>query len=194
MRVVRLFSHSIAVILLLVSLCCMIVLITSMFKLPEIPTGYTQIHSQHSSVFKGVNSIDEKLGKFGKMMVEMLPNDLAFTVFVPSELAFERDLRLRVNHSLAPEQLNNTYATVSLILGFSSVPRKIYADLVGFGKEVSFDSISGFTLYISKDSDGSLIVNGVRSVQVDIEKDEMVVHVIDGVIMDAQFEQSVEND
>jgi hypothetical protein len=38
----------------------------------------------------------------------MLPQDLAFTVFVPSQRAFERDLRLRVKDSLVGEKMNDT--------------------------------------------------------------------------------------
>ncbi|KAK9742403.1 hypothetical protein RND81_03G170000 [Saponaria officinalis] len=191
MKIVKLFNNSIAVILLVISVCCMIIVILSVGKLPEVKTRYSKINPKKLSEIKGVDLMGKKLGKFGEMMIEMLPNDLAFTVFVPSEMAFERDLKIRVNHSLTPDHWDNTYATVSRVLGFSSVPRKIYADLVGVGKEVAFDSISGFALHVSKEVDGVLVVNRVRSERVDIEKGEVVVHVMDGVIMDAEFEQSV---
>uniref|UniRef100_A0A7C8ZU41 FAS1 domain-containing protein n=1 Tax=Opuntia streptacantha TaxID=393608 RepID=A0A7C8ZU41_OPUST len=184
MRKGRLFNRPIAIILILVSICCMIVMIMSMLNLPEIPTGHSEIEYQQSS----------EVGKFGEMMVEMLPTDLAFTVFVPSEKAFERDLGLRANHSLSPEEWDNTYATVSRVLGFSAVPRKIHSDSIPPGEAKSFDSISGFELYVSKDLEGELVVNGVRSKRVDGKKEEVVVHVMDGVIMDAQFEQSVRPD
>ncbi|GFY82131.1 hypothetical protein Acr_02g0003710 [Actinidia rufa] len=62
------------------------------------------------------------------------------------------------------------------------------------GEEICYDSLSGFSLYISKDSDGMLIVNRVRSERVDLRKGKIVVHVMDGVIMDAEFEQSVQPD
>lgn len=188
----KLFNRSIAIIIMLVSLCCMVVVIMSMFNLPDVPLGHTEIESHESSKFGGIYSKGGNLGMFGKMMVEMLPNDLAFTVFVPSERAFERDLRLRANHNFSQEEWDNTYATVSRVLGFSAVPRKIYSDSVLVGKEISFDSISGFTLYISKDLDGVLVVNSVRSERVGVEKGEVVVHTMDGVIMDAEFEQSVQ--
>ncbi|RYR46224.1 hypothetical protein Ahy_A07g031979 isoform A [Arachis hypogaea] len=112
------------------------------------------------------------------MMLEMLPHDLAFTVFVPSEEAFKRDLRLDFNDSLKPDKYNDTYAIVSRVLGFSAVPRSIHSDSVKLGELVNYDSLSGFSLYISKDIDGML-------------RNEIVVHVMDGVIMDAEFEQSV---
>ena len=56
------------------------------------------------------------------------------------------------------------------------------------------DSFSGFKLFVSKDVDGMLVVNRVRSKRMDLRKGEMVVHVMDGVIMEAEFEQSVRPD
>lgn len=137
----------------------------------------------------------QQLGKFGEKMIEMLPNDLAFTVFVPSEEAFERDLKLWANDSLAAEKKMNddddTYAVLSRILGFSAVPRTIYSSTVDFGKEIDFDSLSGFRLDVRKEVDGMLVVNGVRSRRGDLRRGEIVVHVMDGVIMDADFQQSI---
>ncbi|BFG22804.1 hypothetical protein CerSpe_090790 [Prunus speciosa] len=133
------------------------------------------------------------VGKFGKMMLEMLPEDLAFTVFVPSEEAFERDLRLSSNESLVGEKMNDdTYAIMSRVLGFSAMPRRLASVNVPIDKELSYDSISGFVLYISKEEDGALTVNRVRSKRVDLRKKGSVVHIMDGVIMDAEFQQSVQ--
>lgn len=190
MRVGKMLNQSILIMLILVSVCCIFVLLMSMFKLPDIATR----KNDDSLRIKGTYSKFEKLGKFGEMMIEMLPEDLAFTVFMPSEKAFEHDLRLRANHSFAPEEWDNAYATVSHVLGFSTVPRKIYADSLHVGKGLSFESISGFTLHISKDFDGILVVNSIRAKQVDIKRGEVVVHIMDGVIMDAEFEQSVKVD
>jgi uncharacterized surface protein with fasciclin (FAS1) repeats len=134
---------------------------------------------------------DFNLGKFGEMMIEMLPQDLAFTVFVPSEEAFKRDLRLNVNDSLKQDKFNDTYAIVSRVLGFSVVPRTLCSIDLRFGEVLSYDSLSGFPLYVSKDVDGMVVVNRIRSEIVDVRKKEIVVHVLDGVIMDADFEQSV---
>jgi len=119
-----------------------------MLRLPEVPVGL------YRTTEMGKLSENEKfIGRFGEMMIGMLPQDLAFTVFVPSQRAFERDLRLRVNDSLVGEKMNDTYAVVSRILGFSAVPRTLSSVTVPFGREISYDSISGFTLYISKDID-----------------------------------------
>jgi len=190
MRKVKLIRHSIATLLMLVSVCCVIATILSMLDLPQIPI---EIHSQDSW---GTNENGGKLDTFGEMMIEMLlPHDLPLTVFVPSDRAFEHILRLRPNHSFTPEEWDNIYATVSRVLGFSTVPRKIYASSVATGEELSFDSISGFRLHISKDVDGMLVVNNrVRSETVDIRKGEVVVHVIDSVLMDAEFQNAVRPD
>lgn len=183
MMIGKMFNQSILIMLMLVSICCMIVVIMSMYKLPDLPIG----QNNDSSKF-------EKLGKFGEMMIEMLPNDLAFTVFVPSEKAFEHDLGLKANQSFSPKEWDNAYATVSHVLGFSAIPRKIYANSLPIEKGLSYDSVSGFILYISKDFDGVLVVNRVRAKQVDINRGELVLHIMDGVIMDSEFEQSVKPD
>jgi hypothetical protein len=49
-------------------------------------------------------------------------------------------------------------------------------------------------LYISKDGDGMLVVNRIRSEKVDLRRREIVVHVMDEVLMDGEFEQAVQPD
>lgn len=121
----------------------------------------------------------------------MLPLDLPFTIFLPSQNAFSQTLKLKVNESLKTEQLNDTIAVLSRVLGFSVVPRAIRSvDVPIDGKELDFDSLSGFRLVIWKEEDGRLLVNGVGSKSVDYFVKEIVVHVMDGVIMDSEFEQA----
>ena len=179
-------KDSIAFVCVMVTVCSLMVVIVTMLRLPEVSTR------QNSAIREGFN--DESIGKFGEMMLEMLPQDLAFTIFVPSEKAFQRDLRLQVNRSLAAEQMNDTYAVLSRVLGFSAVPRPLYSKTMLFGKEMCFDSLSGFELCIWKESDGAIIVNRVRSARMDMRKGEIVVHIMDGVIMDFEFEQSFQLD
>lgn len=188
-----LLNNSIAFVSLVIPICCLVVITISMLRLPDVSLRDKATGSYRSVTSRKVFK-DENMGKFGEMMVEMLPEDLAFTVFIPSEKAFERDLRLRLNDSFTSEKRNDTFAIVSRILGFSAVPRPLYSAMVPTTKEVYFDSISGFTLYISKDVDGMLVVNRIRSQRVDLRKGEVVVHIMDGVIMDSEFEQSVQPD
>lgn len=187
-------KNSIAFVCIVVSVCCLFVVFISMFRLPEVPVGSRAVGLYRTAKRGRVSENKKFIGRFGGMMIEMLPEDLAFTIFVPSQKAFDRDLRLRVNDSLVGEKLNDTYAIVSRVMGFSAVPRTLSSVMVPVGGEVSYDSISGFPLYITKDIDGMLVVNRIRSERVDIRKGEIVVHVMDGVIMDAEFEQSVQPD
>lgn len=124
----------------------------------------------------------------------MLPLDLPFTVFVPTEASFKRDLGLEWNESASVEERDNVVAIVSRVVGFSSVARKVRADSVVIGGLVEYESVSGFRVGVYKGSDGVLVVNGVRVVEMDLEVGEVVAHLIDGVVMDAAFEQSVRPD
>ncbi|PSS34490.1 FAS1 domain protein [Actinidia chinensis var. chinensis] len=189
----RFVRSPVAFVCVVVSVCCLLVVIITVLKLPEVSVTDSKMASFRARRLKK-GSEDEKISQFGEMIIEMLPEDLAFTVFVPSERAFERDLGWNGNDSLTGDKFNNTHAILTRILGFSAVPRTISSVSVPSGEEICYDSLSGFSLYILKDSDGMLIVNRVRSERVDLRKGKIVVHVMDGVIMDAEFEQSVQPD
>ncbi|PON69061.1 FAS1 domain containing protein [Parasponia andersonii] len=189
--------NSIAFVWLVVLVCCLFVVLMSVLRLPEVTTRTRATGLSCTTKIRETseNESSFNIGKFGEMMIEMLPEDLAFTVFVPSERAFERDLRLRTNDSLVREKMSDdTYAIVSRVLGFSAVPRTLTSGDVPYGEAILYDSISGFVLYISKDVDGMVVVNRVRSERVDVKRKNIVVHVMDGVIMDAEFEESVQSD
>ncbi|KAG6433315.1 hypothetical protein SASPL_104924 [Salvia splendens] len=127
------------------------------------------------------------ISEFGETVIKLLPEDLAFTLFLPSEEAIRRDLRLKRNDS-------DSYAVLTRVMGFSSVPRWISSGDLEIGKEKSYDSISGLSLRVSKDLNGNVVVNGVVSEEVDLRIGEIIVHVMDGVVMDAEFEQSLRPD
>ncbi|TYI67565.1 hypothetical protein E1A91_D08G026600v1 [Gossypium mustelinum] len=187
-------KNSVAFVFLVVFFCCMSVLIISMLKVPDVDTGNGAMSIYDDTPLKSSGN-DKSVGTFGSMMIDMLPEDLAFTVFVPSETAFERDLRLSANDSLVEEKINDTYVVISRVLGFSAIPRGLGTATVPIsGEEVSYDSLSGFELFVSKYAGGVLVVNRVKSESVDIKRGKLVVHVMDGVIMDAEFEQSIQPD
>ncbi|XP_076944466.1 uncharacterized protein LOC143615135 [Bidens hawaiensis] len=171
----------------IVSVSCFFISILSIYRLPDVTL---------SNGFKKVTENSDRIGKFGEMMIEMLPRDLSFTIFVPSETAFERDLKLRVNESLTGEKVNDTYAILTRVLSFTVVPWKIVSESVSVSdtEEMVCDSLSGLKLHVSKDVDNMFVVNRVRSMRVDLRRGEMVIHVMDGVIMEAEFEQSVQSD
>lgn len=179
----------IAFVIITVSVSCFLVLIFSVLRLPDVSLSNGSMNKSNK-----FSKNSDKIGMFGNMMIEMLPQDLSFTIFVPSEIAFERDLRLRVNDSFVGEKANDTYAILTRVLSFTVVPWKILSESVPYGEEITCDSLSGFKLYVSKDADKMLIVNNVRSNRVDLRKGDVVIHVMDGVIMEAEFEQSVRPD
>lgn len=143
-----------------------------------------------SSGLQSEGSGGGRIGEFGDLMVSMLPVDLPFTLFAPSPLAFDKFLKLSPIQSLSPQNYNNTYAIVSRVLGFSAVPHHLSAGALPVRTEVSVDAVSGFKLRMWRDLDGMVVVNGIRSECVNIRKGEVIVHVISGVLMDADFEQS----
>ncbi|WVZ56156.1 hypothetical protein U9M48_006727 [Paspalum notatum var. saurae] len=147
------------------------------------------------------------LGELGDAMLSMLPTDLPFTVFVPSPDSFRRVLRLQGRHAngsaavgggdTAASDDDNTYAVLSRVLGFSAVPRRLLAADVPPRVPVRLaDSVSGLRIFAARDERGALVVNGVRSECVDVVRGLTVVHVMAGVLMDAEFERSfsVESD
>lgn len=182
-------KNSVGYALVAITFTCLFVMFLSFISLPEVS------RERKFLKMKKMGREDVGLGELGNLMAGMLPDDLAFTVFVPSEKAFGRDLRIWCNDtSMGLTEKNNTLATISRILGFSAVPQKLHSVELPVGKEVVVDSISGFKLYVLKESDGTVVVNRVRSVRVDLRKGEIVLHIMDGVIMDADFEQSVQPD
>lgn len=185
------FSRNvIAYIGVLITVSCLSVIIISFLRLPDVTVNLVMPRKFNHHVLTVEN--EYVIGKFGEMMIEMLPQDLAFTIFMPSQKAFERDLRLNLNKSLVlGEKFNDTYAILSRILGFSVVPRTIVSGSVAIEKEMCYDSLSGLGLFVSKDKKGMLMVNRVRCERINVMRGKIVLHIMDGVIMDADFEQSV---
>ncbi|KAL0714520.1 hypothetical protein Bca4012_021499 [Brassica carinata] len=169
---------------LLITTSSLTILIFSLLRLPESPPITT--------TRKLRADLSEELGFFGNMMVEMLPEDLVFTAFVPSEKSFDRDLGMTKpnNTSKLEDEEDNTYAVVSRILGFAVVPYRVEGVDVGKDETASYESLSGFTLKIWRKS-GGLVVNGVESEKMGLKRGKISVHVMDGVIMDSDFAQSV---
>ncbi|KAK4778167.1 hypothetical protein SAY87_018354 [Trapa incisa] len=190
-------KNPIAFLFLVIFACCLFVVFVSVLRLPEAASRFS---SAAPYMAKGARKLSTastsstNLGVFGEMMVAMLPQDLSFTLFIPSQIAFERDLRLSSRDGFNEENANNTFAIISRVLGFSAVPRQLSSAAVPVSGELNYDSLSGFVLHITKDEKGVIAVNGVRSEHVDIKKGEIVLHVMDGVVMDADFEQSVQPD
>lgn len=133
---------------------------------------------------------ETRLGDLALLMIGMLPDDLAFTVFAPSDEAVERVLKLRPSISLMPDKMNDTIAILSRVMGFCSVPLHLPSKSVPVMEELALDSVSGLRIYVRKAPDGTLLANNVSSERVDLRKGEVIVHVMGGVIMDSEFELS----
>lgn len=175
---------------LCVPVVCLLLLLS--LSLPEVSPGDFG-EGTYRKLIRRTSSRELELGELGKLMVAMLPDDLAFTIFTPSEEAFEHVLNLRPNASLVGE-VNNTFAILSRVMGFSAIPRHLPSEAVAVLKEMSFDSVSGYRLYAWKSRNGTLFVNNVKSKRVNMRKGEIIVHLMDGVIMDPEFKQSFQTD
>ncbi|KAI3677447.1 hypothetical protein L2E82_51660 [Cichorium intybus] len=97
-------KSQITFVVVIVSIPCFLVLILSVFTLPDISFSNGSRTSIKLKKLSKISENGERIRTFATMMIQMLPQDLPFTIFVPSKLAFERDLRLRVNDSLVGEK------------------------------------------------------------------------------------------
>ncbi|XP_010516171.1 PREDICTED: uncharacterized protein LOC104791874 [Camelina sativa] len=181
--------------LLLITLSSLTILIFSFLKLPETPLAA----GNHLRELR--YELTDEVGYFGKMMIEMLPEDLVFTAFVPSDRAFRRDLGLKSNNSRQIKSLaddddedgDNTYAVVSRIMGFAVVPYKVEEADIRNGETASYESLSGFTLKIwRKRNSGGLVVNGIETEKMGfVKRGKIIAHIMNGVVMDSDFAQSL---
>lgn len=113
-------------------------------------------------------------------LVETLSGEGPFTVFAPTDAAFEAalaDLDLTAEELLASEDLGS-------ILTYHVVPGAVMAaDVVGLdGQEV--ETVNGESVTITVDGD-TVMVDGATVVTTDIEASNGVIHVIDAVLLPA---------
>lgn len=152
---------------------------------------------------------DPDLGVFGELMISFLREDLPFTIFVPSASSFQSmfqtmnreaanvsDSYLKVgsNDSRTDSDLkpsDGTFAVVSRLFGFCAIPRRILSSMVPVHGEVALESVSGYRLHVSRQTGGALLVNNLVSNRVDMTRGSIIIHLVDGIIMDAEFEQSL---
>jgi len=111
-------------------------------------------------------------------LVETLQGDGPFTVFAPTNAAFEKalaDLGITAEELLAREDLAD-------ILTYHVVPGKVMAAdaIAADGTEVA--SVQGDTIAVSV-VDGSVMVDAATVTTADLEAGNGVVHVIDSVIL-----------
>ncbi|MGF1463678.1 MAG: fasciclin domain-containing protein [Maricaulaceae bacterium] len=111
-------------------------------------------------------------------LVETLKGEGPFTVFAPTDAAFEALPEGMVADLLKPENID----TLKGILTYHVVPGATYsADLAG--KTLSVATVNGAEVAI--DATDGVKVDGANVVQADIETSNGVIHVIDAVITPA---------
>lgn len=110
-------------------------------------------------------------------LVETLQSDGPFTVFAPTDAAFEALPAGTVEDLLKPENKDQLVA----VLTYHVVPGKVMsADLAGNALETA--TAQGSTVAIDATGDG-VKVDGANVVSADIEASNGVIHVIDAVIL-----------
>jgi len=109
-------------------------------------------------------------------LVETLKGDGPFTVFAPTDAAFEKLPEGTVESLLKPENKDKLVA----VLTYHVVPGKVMAkDVVGLSKA---KSVQGKEITITVD-DGKVMVDKARVIKTDIECSNGVIHVINAVIL-----------
>jgi len=107
-------------------------------------------------------------------LVETLQGDGPFTVFAPTNAAFEALPAGLLEKLLLPENV----AALTAILTYHVVPGKVMSADVTAGDVAS---VEGSTIAIT--TDGGVKVNGANVVAVDVAASNGVIHVIDAVIV-----------
>jgi uncharacterized surface protein with fasciclin (FAS1) repeats len=112
-------------------------------------------------------------------LVETLKGEGPFTVFAPTDEAFAKLPAGTVEDLLKPENKEKLTA----ILTYHVVPGRVMAaDVVGLE---SATTVNGADLSIEV-ADDTVMVDGAKVVQTDIECSNGVIHVIDGVMLPGQ--------
>ena len=155
---------------------------------PEVTESLTATEPQEEDSMETGNTIVDIAvgsGQFNTLvaavqaagLVETLSGEGPFTVFAPTDAAFEAalaDLGLTAEELLASEDLAD-------ILTYHVVPGKVMAsDVVNLS---SATTVQGGILTIGTDANGNVTINDATVVQTDIEASNGVIHVIDAVLL-----------
>lgn len=108
-------------------------------------------------------------------LVEALNGDGPFTIFAPTNEAFEKLPAGTVESLLKPENK----AKLQAILKYPVVPAKVMAAAVKIGEA---KTLQGSTLEI-KVADGTVMIDKAKVITTDIVGSNGVIHVIDAVIL-----------
>ena len=112
-------------------------------------------------------------------LVETLQGEGPFTVFAPTEAAFEE---LLTGLEISAEDLLADTELLTSVLTYHVVPgNNLAADVVGLDG-VAIETVNGATAEISVD-DGGVMVNDANVIATDVIASNGVIHVIDSVLI-----------
>ena len=110
-------------------------------------------------------------------LAETLQGEGPFTVFAPTDAAFEKLPEGTVENLLEPENKEKLQA----ILTYHVLPAKVMAGDIK-GKQVSADTVNGTKLDVNA-TNGGVMAGGAKVIAADIAASNGVIHVVDTVIL-----------
>lgn len=156
---------------------------------PDLPTIAAVLdesaHSETSPEFTLLLEAAEEAG-----LIELLAHNGPFTVFAPTDAAFEATLE-ELGVELA--ELAEDYETLLSILTYHLVIGEFQAaELVALGEARLATAYPGSSVDVSVDENGGVAVDGIRVIGTDILAENGVIHIIEGVLVPDADEGSFE--
>ena len=202
------FGSATAVALLLL---CIIFILSTLTPSPRSARPHLRgIHivQDMAEMKKKKKTDQENLGLFGEHMLSFLPLDLPFTVFIPTPSSFQSLMdaigdskpldktsqsTVLGNKSYSLQDGNRNHALISRIFGFSSSPVRIESSMIPpDGIILEIETLSGFRLNLVRiPPEGTILVNNLVCTTMDISRGSIVIHLVEGVLMESEFERSV---
>lgn len=135
-------------------------------------------------VTENIPAVADKAGKFKTLLkavkeaglVETLSGTGPFTVFAPTDEAFDKLPKGTVADLLKPENK----ATLASILTYHVIPGRVYSEAAVAAK--SAKTVQGATVAI-KANDKGAFVNDSKIIATDVDASNGVIHIIDAVLM-----------
>lgn len=174
---------------------------------PVLPSDFSSnsaVHQEASSRLSKETAPDGSLhlGLFGETMVAMLGStDLPFTIFVPSKATFQKFFRIFPELSdeqaeksslvISADNNSDVYAALSRVFSFSAIPKPIFSHDLSEEQEIEAEALSGYKLYLSRVPGKGVLVNNLVCEFTDLRRGRVVMHVVNGVLLDPAFRRSM---
>ncbi len=174
---------------------------------PVLPSDFSSnsaLHQEASSRLSKETAPDGRLhlGLFGEAMVAMLGStDLPFTIFVPSKATFQKFFKIFPELSdeqaekssllISADNNSDVYAALSRVFSFSAIPKPIFSHDLSEEQEIEAEALSGYKLYLSRVPGKGFLVNNLVCEFTDLRRGRVVMHVVNGVLLDPAFRRSM---